>query len=61
MKPLDKEDTEHIDFRKLPKMSYFPFFGEDGGETQHSGHHWCYSRSSVCGPICCSQPLPFLQ
>lgn len=22
MKPLDKEDREHIDFRKMSKMSY---------------------------------------
>lgn len=23
MKPLDKEDTEHMDFRKMPTMAYF--------------------------------------
>lgn len=50
MKPLDKEDTEHIYFRKVLQISYFTFCFHDRGETQHGDCHlW---------PHLFSQPLP---
>lgn len=36
---LDKEDIEHKDFREMPRMSYFSFFGKMEERSNMGGGH----------------------
>lgn len=58
MKPLDKEDIEHIDFIKKSQISYFTlFFWQDEGEAQHRWWLLVILLGSVQGSSAVSSPF----